>query len=38
MGYDVIFISGSDMHGTPIVLSAETQGIAPESVVERFHD
>ena len=38
MGYDVIFISGSDTHGTPIVLSAEAQGIAPGDVVERFHE
>ncbi len=38
MGHDVIFISGSDTHGTPIVLSAEAEGIAPEAVVARFHD
>lgn len=28
------FISGSDMHGTPIVLSVETQGITPCVVVK----
>jgi methionyl-tRNA synthetase len=38
MSYDVIFISGSDTHGTPIVLSAEAQGIAPQSVVARYHE
>ena len=38
MGYEVIFISGSDTHGTPIVLSAEAQGITPEAVVERYHE
>jgi methionyl-tRNA synthetase len=38
MGYDVIFISGSDTHGTPIVLSAEAQGITPEDVVEKYHE
>jgi len=38
MGHDVIFISGSDTHGTPIVLSAEAEGITPEAVVARFHD
>jgi len=37
MGHDVIFVSGSDTHGTPIVLSAEAEGIAPEAVVARFH-
>ena len=38
MGHNVIFTSGSDTHGTPIVLSAEAEGIAPEAVVARFHD
>ncbi len=38
MGYDVIFISGSDTHGTPIVLSAEAQGITPQAVVEKYHE
>lgn len=37
MGYDVVFISGSDTHGTPIVLSAEAQGITPQAVVEKYH-
>ncbi len=38
MGYNVIFISGSDTHGTPIVLSAEAQGVTPEAVVARYHE
>jgi len=38
MGYDVIFIGGSDTHGTPIVLSAEAQGITPKEVVEKYHE
>ncbi len=38
MGYDAFFISGSDTHGTPIVLSAEAQGITPEEVVEKYHE
>ena len=38
MGYKVIFISGSDTHGTPIVLSAESEGVTPEAVVERYHE
>jgi methionyl-tRNA synthetase len=37
MGYDVSFVSGSDTHGTPIVLSAEAQGITPEEVVAKYH-
>ncbi|MFZ2071373.1 MAG: methionine--tRNA ligase [Halobacteriota archaeon] len=38
MGYDVCFISGSDTHGTPIVLRAEAQGTTPEKVVEQYHE
>jgi len=38
LGYQVIFISGSDTHGTPIVLRAEAEGLAPETVVERYHE
>lgn len=38
MGYRVIFISGSDTHGTPIVLRAEAEGITPEAVVARYHE
>ncbi len=37
MGYDVTFVSGSDTHGTPIVLSAEAQGITPQEVVAKYH-
>lgn len=38
MGYEVVFVSGSDTHGTPIVLSAEAQGVTPEEVVEKYHE
>lgn len=31
------YISGSDAHGTPIMLSAERQGIAPETLVDNIH-
>ena len=37
-GYHVRFISGSDTHGTPIVLSAEAQGKRPDEVVALYHD
>ena len=37
MGYDVTFVSGSDTHGTPIVLSAEAQGITPGEVIVKYH-
>ncbi|RLG49192.1 MAG: methionine--tRNA ligase [Thermoproteota archaeon] len=37
MKYDVVFICGSDAHGTPIVVEAEKAGISPEKLVERYH-
>lgn len=37
MGYAVTFICGSDTHGTPIVLAAETEGVTPQAVVARYH-
>ncbi len=37
MGYDVKFVSGSDTHGTPIVLSAEAQGVTPDEVITKYH-
>jgi len=36
-GNDVLMVSGSDTHGTPITVTAEQQGITPQEVVERFH-
>lgn len=37
MGRDVLFVCGSDAHGTPIVVNAESQGIKPEQLVARYH-
>jgi methionyl-tRNA synthetase len=36
-GNEVLMISGSDCHGTPITLCAEREGIIPERVIERHH-
>lgn len=36
-GNDVLMVSGSDTHGTPITISADQLGISPAEVVERFH-
>ena len=30
-------VSGSDEHGTPITVTAETQGISPQEVVDKYH-
>ncbi len=36
-GNDVLMVSGSDTHGTPITVTAEEQGISPRAVVDRYH-
>jgi methionyl-tRNA synthetase len=36
-GNDVLMVSGSDTHGTPITLQAEKEGISPAAVVEKYH-
>ncbi len=36
-GDEVLMVSGSDMHGTPILLTAEQEGTSPEVVAERYH-
>ena len=36
-GNDVLMVSGSDTHGTPITIRADQEGISPQEVVERYH-
>lgn len=36
-GKDVLMVSGSDTHGTPITVRAQLDGVTPLEVVERFH-
>ncbi len=36
-GNNVLMVSGSDSHGTPITLRADAEGVAPQDVFERFH-
>ena len=36
-GNDVLMVSGSDTHGTPITVRAEEEGITPREVVDRYH-
>ncbi|MFB3092064.1 MAG: methionine--tRNA ligase [Dehalococcoidia bacterium] len=36
-GSDVLMVSGSDQHGTPITIRAEQEGLEPQQVVDRFH-
>ncbi len=34
---DVIYICGTDEHGTPISISADKEGVSPQEVVDRYH-
>ncbi|MGB7123435.1 MAG: methionine--tRNA ligase [Thermoplasmata archaeon] len=37
-GDEVLMVSGSDMHGTPILFRAEKEGTTPAAISERFHE
>ncbi|MCJ7443967.1 MAG: methionine--tRNA ligase [Methanotrichaceae archaeon] len=37
MGKSILFVCGSDSHGTPIVVNAEAQGITPKALVTKYH-
>ena len=37
-GNRVLMVSGSDEHGTPITVTAEQEGVSPQSIVDEFHD
>ena len=37
-GHDCLYICADDAHGTPIMLSADSQGIDPEQLIARVHD
>jgi len=36
-GDDVIYICGTDEHGVPITLRAESEGVTPRDIVARYH-
>ena len=36
-GNRVLMVSGSDEHGTPITVTAETNGVSPQDVVDKYH-
>ena len=37
MGQEVVFVCGSDTHGTPITVKAEEEGVTPQEIVEKYH-
>ncbi len=38
MGDDIIYICGTDEHGAPISIQAESEGVTPRELVDRNHD
>jgi len=36
-GDDVLMVSGSDQHGTPVTVTADKEGTTPEAIAERYH-
>lgn len=37
-GYDVLFASGSDCHGTPIIVEADKQKVHPSEIAKKYHN
>jgi methionyl-tRNA synthetase len=37
-GEEVVFVCGSDNHGTPVVVMAEDQGVSPRELSTRYHE
>ncbi len=37
-GNEVLMVSGSDSHGTPVTLEAEKRGVSPEEVFGQYHE
>ena len=36
-GHEVLMVSGSDTHGTPVTLEAQEQGVTPQEVITQYH-
>lgn len=36
--HNVVYVSGSDAHGTPIVVAAEAEGLTPEELAFKYHN
>jgi methionyl-tRNA synthetase len=37
-GNNVLMVSGSDEHGTPITVRAEQEGVTPKEIADRYHE
>jgi len=38
IGNEVLMVSGSDVHGTPITVRADAEGVTPQDIVNRYHE
>jgi len=38
LGQETAFVSGSDMHGTPVAVNAEQEGVSPEAFALDWHE
>ncbi|MEM3567409.1 MAG: class I tRNA ligase family protein, partial [Thermoplasmata archaeon] len=38
MGNEVLMVSGSDQHGTPIIFTAMEQKSTPEEIAKKYHE
>jgi len=38
IGNDVLMVSGSDVHGTPITVRADAEGVTAQDIVDRYHN
>ena len=37
-GDKVLYVSGSDCHGTPIALRAKKEGVSPKEIADKYHE
>ena len=37
IGYDVLYVCGSDEYGTPITIQAESENVSPKDIADRYH-
>ena len=37
-GDNVLYVSGSDCHGTPIMLRAKSEGVSPKDITNKYHE
>src|SRR5438105_1678015 len=37
-GHDVLMVSGTDEHGTPVMVTADREGVSPREIAERYNE